>query len=477
MRVVLTIMCGVMLLACAEPAANGGTGGIDLCSQVHCDDGDDCTEDVCDPTDPRVCVFFLAPEETPCNGGGVCDGTGDCVECNGDQDCKDDDHNECVSPRCENKKCGGMAVADFTPCSGGACRAGRCEPTDLVLPCTEQGIRNAIAAGGGAYTFDCDGPTTVTTESEIVIDNDVILGGGGDLTVHGGNDHRVFSVLDANTVWLDGIAVSGGFAINSCGGLLNEGTLTLSKTVVAGNAAASGGGGLCNSGTITLLDSAVLGNSAKACAGVFNNGSLALINSRVWANTAAAGGGGICSSGTLTATSSTVFGNSANDAGGIESSGTLTLTNSTVSGNVAQERGGGIFNSGAATVTSSTVSGNTTGGERGDVRNAGSLTMVGTLVDGGCAGGIISGGYNVESPGDTCGFDQLTDQVRVTAAQLSLGTLGDNGGPTRTHPLLPGSVAIDAIPESACETAEDQRGVTRPQGDGCDVGSFEMEQP
>jgi hypothetical protein len=53
-----------------------------------------------------------------------------------------------------------------------------------------------------------------------------------------------------------------------------------------------------------------------------------------------------------------------------------------------------------------------------------------------------------------------------------LGPLGDNGGPTRTHRLLPGSPAIDAASTPDCPPT-DQRGVPRPQGAGCDIGSFE----
>jgi hypothetical protein len=43
----------------------------------------------------------------------------------------------------------------------------------------------------------------------------------------------------------------------------------------------------------------------------------------------------------------------------------------------------------------------------------------------------------------------------------------------------PGSPAIDAIAEADCvdlagnPVAEDQRGVDRPQGAGCDIGAFE----
>jgi hypothetical protein len=104
------------------------------------------------------------------------------------------------------------------------------------------------------------------------------------------------------------------------------------------------------------------------------------------------------------------------------------------------------------------------------------VTLTNSVVDGDCdAGGpIVSNGHNIESPGDTCGFDQGTDQVDVTEGELNLGPLQDNGGPTMTHALLPGSVAIDVIPADMCEVDEDQRGEPRPGGAMCDVGAFEV---
>jgi hypothetical protein len=52
---------------------------------------------------------------------------------------------------------------------------------DDIFACSEEGIRDAIEQGGGPHQFDCDGPTTVVTEAQIVIDNDVILDGEGNL--------------------------------------------------------------------------------------------------------------------------------------------------------------------------------------------------------------------------------------------------------------------------------------------------------
>jgi hypothetical protein len=51
--------------------------------------------------------------------------------------------------------------------------------------------------------------------------------------------------------------------------------------------------------------------------------------------------------------------------------------------------------------------------------------------------------------------------------------LGNNGGFTQTLALLPGSPAIDSGDDAVCP-ATDQRGVRRPQGLACDIGSFEL---
>jgi hypothetical protein len=158
------------------------------------------------------------------------------------------------------------------------------------------------------------------------------------------------------------------------------------------------------------------------------------------------------------------------------------LLNSTVSGNV----GTGIVNSGwEATLINTTVSANThLGGGEGIFAGGTQTLLRNSLVTDGCrvgssGGGITSLGHNIESPSDTCGFDELTDQANVPDPML--GPLQNNGGPTETHALLDGSVAIDVIPEAECvdhhgdPLTADQRGVTRPQGVRCDVGAVEME--
>ena len=106
--------------------------------------------------------------------------------------------------------------------------------TGQEFACTEQGILDAIAEGGGPHTFACDGPQTVTTQAEIVIDNDVILDGEGKLTVDGDNHHRVFSVPGDVTAELHALPITNGREYWG-GGIANRGTRTVRNAEGGGN--------------------------------------------------------------------------------------------------------------------------------------------------------------------------------------------------------------------------------------------------
>ena len=58
-----------------------------------------------------------------------------------------------------------------------------------------------------------------------------------------------------------------------------------------------------------------------------------------------------------------------------------------------------------------------------------------------------------------------------------LGSLANNGGPTRTFALLTGSPAIDGVTFNGSNSAPstDQRDVARPQGVRYDIGAFELD--
>ena len=374
---------------------------------------------------------------------------------------------------------GGSGGVGGTGGSGALCQ-------DDLCPCTEAGVRAAVAAGGGPYTFDCDGPQTITTEAEIVISNDVILDGGGDLVLDGDFDHRVFTVDQTANAQLLGIdVIQGNDMTNRAGAIVNNGTLVLRDCVLSTNV----GGGLRNLGTATVDNCIISDNQGGGLRNEFS-AAMTLTDSAVSGNVSDSFGlgGGIWSDGALLSIGNTVSGNVAGSrGGGIYNSGSLTLINSTVSGNAAGSLGGGIHTDNSTvdvSLINSTVANNSApNGSAVSSDSTASQMLRGTILQGTCGGPNLftSDGYNVESPGNTCAFDQVTDMASVSEANLNLGALQDNGGPTQTHALDVGSVAINVIPEAMCLDEDDQplttdqRGEPRPGGTMCDVGSFEVQ--
>lgn len=311
--------------------------------------------------------------------------------CVGDRLCEDrlcDDENPCTDDDCDpaDGMCFATPVEDGTACGpGGTCTDGRCV---AEFPCTEQGIRDAIQTGGGPLTFDCVGPTTVTTSSAIDIDRSVILDGEGTLTVHGGGRHTVFQL------WPDGVIPGQPYAVElrqmtitgGQGGIMNASTLRLVNCTVSGNEGRQGGG-IGNTGTLTLDHSTVSGNSADWGGGIDNGGTCTINNSIVSDNEASYGGrgGGIDNDALLTINDSTISSNSADGVpgAGISNSGTLVVNNSTISDNtqINYPGGGGIYNqggfegTGVATLTDTVITGNAAN-VGGGISNHGAMTLV-----------------------------------------------------------------------------------------------------
>lgn len=230
-------------------------------------------------------------------------------------------------------------------------------------------------------------------------------------------------------------------------------------------------------GSLTLTDVTLRRGGGMGGGGVLNAGTLVLRGVTLEANTAGEGGG-VANFGTLTASNVTFSGNAAlADGGGLHNEGTATLNNVTLAGNVADSDasgdgdGGGIFNDAGTTAASNTIIGDNTDGSTGGSPKAPD-----------CAGTIQSGGYNLIEDVGGCTIGGTTTG-NITGKGPQLFPLADNGGPTPTHALRKGSDAVEggnpAAPGSsatACETT-DQRGIPRPQGPRCDIGSFELEKP
>jgi predicted outer membrane repeat protein len=177
------------------------------------------------------------------------------------------------------------------------------------------------------------------------------------------------------------------------------------------------------------------------------------------------------------------------------------LTNSTVSGNTALTFGGGIAVSSLFyTIDYCTIYRNTAtqhgGGiaiyqnrPKGPFQNDRGNGIGESIVAGNHAhtshnisGVIRSHGYNlfqyVSPLTDSVPLNvQSTDVDTATSTFLGIDSLlRKNDGQTPTHALTPGSPAIDRIPPLTCQLIgiiTDQRGVKRPQGNGCDIGAYE----
>ena len=182
-----------------------------------------------------------------------------------------------------------------------------------------------------------------------------------------------------------------------------------------------------------------------------------------------------------------------------------TLSNCTVSGNsatVLRRRHLGCFTANAARrspVTNSTIAENS-GSDGAGMRvkrlprsDAIDMTLRNSIVAGNtgpnlaasrrrAAATITSLGYNLS---DNAGA-VLDRQDRPINNDPLLGTLQDNGGPTLTHALLPGSPAIDkgassgSVHRSARHAASARRPGARATpigGDGADIGAFEAVPP
>lgn len=197
--------------------------------------------------------------------------------------------------------------------------------------------------------------------------------------------------------------------------------------------------------------------------------------------------------GTLTLNDSVITGNT-DDGIEVKATSNLTLNNSTVSNN----QDAGIVNFNNVVLNNSTVSGNGTSGisstitatvtlnhvtianNRDGLRD-GNITVNNSIIGANTAIdcfltpplALIPVGNNLHTDGTCAGIPQ------VSSSDLALQALADNGGSTPTHALGTGSDAIDAV--TTCEfigggnVTADQRGISRPQGDACDIGAYEGE--
>jgi len=369
-------------------------------------------------------------------------------------------------------------------------------------------------------------PNPGATQGDLDLTDEVEIDGvsAASTSIVAENSDRIFSLISNVKVTLRRMTLGGGQS--GFGGAINlyDGTLTIEDAIIGNNFAsgeggairsnsnyemtlrrvqiinniATGNGGAIESGTggVLVVDSTISGNKG-ANGGAIHGYAARVYRSVIQNNTASGNGGGIhgvagCSCTAIEIHESTLADNGAVQGGGVWASPPLDVELSTFSGNTASSVGGAAFttttgggNSGDGFhFYSSTLYGNTAGGGSAIYfyDDSSGLGMPpdfqNTLISGTCAqSGAGPGTFyallgNVESPGNTCQLG-LFSTANVPAANLKLGALGDNGGPTPTHLPLAGSALIDAGWPYVC-TGLDQRGYARADGNAyCDTGAVE----
>jgi predicted outer membrane repeat protein len=382
---------------------------------------------------------------------------------------------------------------------------------------------NASESDGGGLDFD---GATLTLTGTSISNNSAEAGGGlfasllTTATITGGSFNGNIAIGTTTTgaqggaMVLDGTAsitnatIHNNTAHSSGGGIYFDGSsLTVASSNISNNVSAdANGGGIYDdvSGTLILLGDFISGNTAANSqgGGVYVDASLfsdlsgtTAVGNTITQNTAESGGGIYIEAAHVTFNASLISGNRASNGGGVYTSfsGHATLTNDTFAANTATQLGGGVYEDfGSLTLVNDTLNlnaaafGSAVWGENGTTALGDTLAANVPLAPG---NGTLFGGLGLSSLGHNLSTDKsgtflaaAGDQTNITNPKL--GPLQDNGGPTFTFALVPGSAAIDAGDDSlgGLTPSVDQRGVLRPQsggsglGDHVDIGAFEYAQ-
>lgn len=340
--------------------------------------------------------------------------------------------------------------------------------------------------GGGIYSHG-----NISATRSVISGNSTVASesGGAGLRSYGG----VVTLTDSQVY---GNTTSGR---ESNGGGVSATTINAVRSIIRDNQVSgdfAGGGGLAATAVSvtgsTIANNAVLSTagdeslSKPSGGGIYAFSSAVVVGSTISGNRVA-GGGGNAASFTL---------HDGGDGGGIFAKYDVTLINSTVSGNAAGDEGGGIFANKLTMHNSSVVFNDSRKyGECGGIYlwdadasatalppNA--LTLTSSIVYG-----------NSGATGDICRVNTDPDGLPVTghhnlvrnapAGVMPAGTLacdpkldflGNYGGATQTHRLLPGSCALNTGSNTGQSLPNDQRGSGFPRvvGGIPDIGAFEF---
>lgn len=272
-------------------------------------------------------------------------------------------------------------------------------------------------------------------------------------------------------------------------------TLNVSYATVAENRASAYGGGIYAIGTtLNLFYAKVTDHTGSIssgagvycydCTGTWRYNTLSR-------NIGDVSGGGLFAYDSALRVEATLFNdNGSRDGGGVYvDRSKLWITNTTLSGNWAIQEGGGIYGNAANpashfTLTNVTIKDNGAaagGGVYIETDNASQSaegflrnTVIADSMGGGnCSGKALKAAVYSLSTDFTCVLSGLSATNKPDGTPAQLGGLQYNGGWHKSHMPITGSVLIDGV-TGPIGPILDQRGASRPQGLGFDIGAVEF---
>ncbi|MFZ5902859.1 MAG: M4 family metallopeptidase [Chloroflexota bacterium] len=308
---------------------------------------------------------------------------------------------------------------------------------------------DTIKVATGTYTFAGSGNPTPN----------VVIITGKHITLSGGWDSG-FGMQTGVSI-IDGENTSQGIEGNASGK-----SITIERFVIQNCRTWDKGSGIYNNeSTLTINNSTISNNSAgRQGGGIYNNGgTLSINNSSISNNTAGEGGGVFTRNGYVTITNSTISENKAGNGGGINFAyPSVTILNSTIVYNESDGGdGGGIYqyryDIGQITVKNSIIA----------------LNQAEYGAD--CSTPVFYSSHNIFSHIDPsrCIITSSGGDIQADPQITHLIT-----GPNMPayYALLSLSPAVDSGDPATC-LSTDQRGVSRPQDNACDIGAYEYNTP
>lgn len=372
-----------------------------------------------------------------------------------------------------------------------------CSLRQAVLQANATPGADTITLHAGTYKLKLKGDDSTAEAGDLDVTDDLTIDGdpaGGTIINAKGGKDRAFEVFDAVALTLGHVTVKGGSAADDGGAVFSVGTLTIHDSVITGNKAGDSGGGIaCEAGTCTLTDDVITKNKAVDDDGggleFAPEGTDTVVRSTISKNSAGDTGGGMDSDDGVTVSFAgcTISGNkSKTEGGGLDPSiGTVTVTNTTISGNKSAEGGGIQLETGGVLVLDHVTVTKNSAKEGGGLwaEPGTTATLTATILAGNkkfdCFGPVDSNGFNLIGAVDGCAIGGNTignvtgGPKPLKPVKPFLAGLKDNGGPTKTHALQPGSPAIDAVTTGCPPPTADQRG--SPRSAPCDIGAFEVQ--